>query len=364
MKRRTFVKSAGIFSMLSSLSINTLSWTGEKLDILVLGGRDFLGPAIVNAAIEGGHQVTLFNRGITNPQMFEQLPLIKGDRKTGKSCYTALQKKKWDVIIDVWPEHSSLVDDATNELKDYAAHYIFISSIAVYQDYSQIGLNEQSELVGLPEDHTTWGYSEEKTRSEQLVKERFPDRHTIFRPGPIKGWRDPAVDVAYWLLRFQMNDQVLAPGSGMDPIQFIDVKDVGAFAVKSAEENHYGIFNTTGPRKTSLVFKEFLESCKTYTNSKAEIVWVEESFLRENKVRSFDDLPLWIPLSEDPGFMQISSAKADQYGFNYTDLDHTYRDILDWYGQGLGGTHQFGRQHNSVGLTAEQEQGLLAKWQG
>ena len=146
--------------------------------------------------------------------------------------------------------------------------------------------------------------------------------------------------------------QVLAPGSGQDPIQFIDVKDVAGFTIKSAEERHFGTYNTTGPKKSPLLFNEFLQTCKAYTNSNAEIVWVDEPFLRENGVRSFDDMPLWIPLSEDPGFMQISNVKADNHGFKHTDLPHTYRDILDWFNKGLGGNHQFGRQNNSVGLNS------------
>ena len=336
----------------------------RTLKILILGGRDFLGPAIVNAAANRGHQVTLFNRNITNPDMFSALPLFKGDREAGSGCYDSLKKTHWDVIIDVWPQKSKLVDEATAALKNNASHYMFISSIAVYADYSEVGLNEESAVLGLDSDRQNWGYSEEKLQSEQIVQDRFPENHTILRPGPIKGWRDPAVDVAYWLLRLQNNRKVLAPGSGEDPIQFIDVKDVGAFTIHCAEQNYHGVFNTTGPRSEKLTFKEFLDTCSAYTRSTAEIVWVKEDFLRAHQVRSFDDMPLWIPLHEDPGFMQISNAKAEQHGFVHAELNQTYSDILKWYKEGLGGNHQFGRQYESVGLTPEQEKDLLNKWSG
>ena len=192
--------------------------------------------------------------------------------------------------------------------------------------------------------------------------ERFPDSHTILRPGPIKGWRDPAVDVAYWLLRFKSNQKVLAPGTGDDPIQFIDVKDVGHFAVSCAENQHIGIYNNTGPKEKTLTFKDFLESCKAHTQSNAEIVWVDESFLEEHQVRSFDDMPLWIPLHEDPGFMQISNEKSISQGFRFSNLTTTYSDILSWYEKGLGGSHQFGREHDSVALNSDKELKLLKLW--
>ena len=115
--------------------------------------------------------------------------------------------------------------------------------------------------------------------------------------------------------------------------------------------------------KDSLSFREFLESCKAHTRSNADIVWVPESFLRENQVRSFDDMPLWVPLHEDPGFRQISHLKANNHGFQHSSLNSTYADILSWFEQGLGGTHQFGREHDSVGLTIQKEKELLDKWQ-
>jgi hypothetical protein len=91
---------------------------------------------------------------------------------------------------------------------------------------------------------------------------------------------------------------------------------------------------------------------------------VDESFLRQQKVRSFDDLPLWAPLTEDPGFMQISNRKANQRGFQYSTLNQTYSDILNWYEVGLGGSHKFGRENESVGLTVDRERELLNLWQG
>ena len=55
---------------------------------------------MVKAAKEKGHLITLFNRGITNPDLFSELPLVKGDREKGVKAYAPLKTKKWDVIID------------------------------------------------------------------------------------------------------------------------------------------------------------------------------------------------------------------------------------------------------------------------
>jgi len=48
------------------------------MKILILGGTVFLGRHIVEAARH--HDLTLFNRGRSNPDLFPDLPRITGDR--------------------------------------------------------------------------------------------------------------------------------------------------------------------------------------------------------------------------------------------------------------------------------------------
>ena len=53
------------------------------MDILLLGGPRFLGYALIEAALAGGHRITMFNRGRTNPQLFPEIERIQGDRDGG-----------------------------------------------------------------------------------------------------------------------------------------------------------------------------------------------------------------------------------------------------------------------------------------
>ncbi|MEM7374251.1 MAG: NAD-dependent epimerase/dehydratase family protein [Bacteroidota bacterium] len=331
MNRRFFLHSLLAGGLVAkSLRLSALTHNRKSLKILVLGGTQFVGPAIVNAANQGKHQVVLFNRGISNPTLFPQLRWIKGDREKGKRAYNSLQKENWDIVIDVWPQQSSLVEEATQALLGHAKHYIFISSIAVYQDFQQVGLHEESEVVNLDLATSEWAYPEEKLAAERLVQERFPDRHTILRAGPIKGWRDPALDLLYWCIKLRQEDILIAPGSGMDPIQFVDVRDVGKFCVQAAEQGLSGIYNCVGPAEP-LLWHTFLHQAKEHFHSKAKLLWAGEEFLQQHQVRSFSDLPLWAPLSEDRGFMQISNHKIRQTGFVFTPLHQTLDDCLSWY---------------------------------
>ena len=51
------------------------------MKILIIGGTRFLGRQLVESALTRGHDVTLFNRGTSNPTLFPQLDTILGDRE-------------------------------------------------------------------------------------------------------------------------------------------------------------------------------------------------------------------------------------------------------------------------------------------
>ena len=357
--RRAYLNSLTAFGLASTIPLFYNQCSNQKpKNILVLGGTNFVGPAIVNALLAEGYSVTLFNRGITNPTLFPELDLIKGDREEGTAAYQPLQGIAWDVIIDVWPEKATLVEEATEALQAVCDHYVFISSIAVYNDFNEVGLHEDSEVVDISGDRSSWYYSEEKLAAERAVQERFPDNHTILRPGPIKGWRDPAMDLLYWCVKLNRDEAIIAPGSGEDPIQFIDVKDVGGFCSYAIEQGLGGIFNCTGPRDEPLLWKEFLDRIKSHYNSKTELVWAPEEFLRDQSVYSFSDLPLWAPLSEDRGFMQISNRKLVDTGFQYCTIEQTLEDCMDWHGEAVKDGITFGDPEVG-GLSRKRELELL-----
>jgi 2'-hydroxyisoflavone reductase len=67
------------------------------LKLLVLGGTLFLGRHVVEAALEQGHEITLFNRGQTNPDLFPTVEHLRGDRGGDLS---PLAGREWDAVVD------------------------------------------------------------------------------------------------------------------------------------------------------------------------------------------------------------------------------------------------------------------------
>src|SRR5687768_10289891 len=104
------------------------------MKILIIGGTRFVGRHLVNSARSRGHTVTLFNRGQSNPNLFLQVDKIQGDREKDLD---QLKDGHWDVVIDTCGYFPRIVRMAAKTLKDIAEHYVFISSISVYADFSK-----------------------------------------------------------------------------------------------------------------------------------------------------------------------------------------------------------------------------------
>src|SRR5579859_3327264 len=122
---------------------------GTSMKLLILGGTVFLGRHIVEAALAHGHEVTLFNRGEHNPQLFAGLEKLRGDRRED---LTALRGGHWDTVIDTSGFVPGVVEAAAGALVEAVKHYTFISSISVYADLSVMGIDESSPVARLKDE--------------------------------------------------------------------------------------------------------------------------------------------------------------------------------------------------------------------
>lgn len=358
MHRREFLVSAacGIAGGLASCS-PVRPGPQRTQRILVLGGTNFVGPAIVERAMSAGHEVTLFNRGITRPHLFPGLEKLVGSRAVDGGDLGALHgRRRWDAVIDVWPYQSALVEQTARLLADRADYYFYCSSIAVYRDFSRPGLNETSEIhVNDP----GW-YGGEKALAERAVATYFPTSSGISRCHAILGPRDDGHSYHYWLRRLASEDEVLAPGTGRDPVQYVDVRDVADWVVGSVETDRTGIYNLTGPAEP-LELQSFLERTRSGIGSNADLVWVDADFLRQTHgVASFTDLPLWAPLDEDEGFYQVDGSKAISEGMTYRPVEQTARDAWRWHQSHFFRDAVF--PVGGLGMAREREEAILAAW--
>ena len=231
------------------------------LKILILGGTGFIGSFQVRYALNRGHEVTVFNRGQSHaggvPPEVEQLI---GDRN---GQLDALTGREWDVVIDNPTTLPAWVRDAAQILKGNVERYVFISTVSVYSDKSQPGMDESGPLAIYEGSHDSAMketpetllasnrslYGPLKVVSETEVEKWFPGQSLIIRPGLIVGPGDETDRFTYWPLRVVRGGEVLAPGEASDPVQFIDVRDLAEWTIRMVEQGATGIYNATGPQR-------------------------------------------------------------------------------------------------------------------
>lgn len=331
--------------------------------LLILGGTGFIGPNTVKYALARGHEVTILTRGRSATRV-EGVEHLIADREGDLGV---LSNRRWDAVLDNNARDYRWVQRSTKALRDSTAHYLFVSSISAYKvepfSYATSDrvrtepLEETHELFAPPDtfkdgDEAPYGLT--KAMSERLVHAAFPGRATIVRPGLIVGPTDPTDRFTYWPVRVDEGGEVLAPGNPAHASQVIDQRDLTEWLVRLAENGTMGDFNATGPA-TRLSFGELLAACRAVTSAPVQFTWVPESFLEEQRVRIWGDLPAWAP--GDP-LMSVSVARAVAAGLTYRPLAVTALDTLEWDKARPAAE----RAKRAAGLPREREAALLARW--
>ncbi len=319
--------------------------------LLVLGGTKFLGRAAVAEALARGHEVTLFNRGETNPGLFPEAEKLRGDRDGDLS---ALEGRVWDAVIDPSGFVPRVVR-ASAELLRGSGQYVFVSSGSVYAEPYFPGYDESAPTVELEDpasEEVLRDYGALKAACEDVVREVFPDAHTNVRAGLIVGPHDGSGRFTYWPLRASLGGEVLAPGVREQLTQFVDVRDLGAWMVEACEREITGTFNASGE---PVSMGAALEACGV-----SDPVWVDEEFLVEREVGAWMELPLWVP-KDTAAFLQMSVAKAVDAGLSFRPVEETARDTLDW-ARDTGAELVTETPYGTAGLDPAKEAELLEAW--
>ncbi len=347
MSRRNFVKAASLgltgrgAATRSAIAADASGAASAPLRILILGGTGFTGPHQVRYALARGHKVTLFNRGRQPKTWPGEVEELLGDRNTGD--LKALEGRDWDVCIDNPTTLPFWVRDAGKALHGKVRQYVFISTISVYaandkpEDEAAAvlrydGVDAMAETIETLRAKPDL-YGPLKAASEAEAKRQFGNATTIIRPGLIVGPGDETDRFTYWPVRLARGGEVLAPGDGSDPVQFVDARDLAEWTIRMAESRTTGTFNATGPARP-LVMRDMLAGIAAATPSDARLTWVPTDFLEAQHVSAWSDLPVWVPgQGESAGFAQRKIGRALQAGLVFRPLATTAVDTLAWFRQ-------------------------------
>ena len=337
------------------------------MELLILGGGVFLGAAALQSAVSRGHAVTVFNRGRARSVWPDGVEVLTGDRTTDLG---ALHSRRWDAVIDTCGYVPADVQASAEALSGCGC-YLFVSSISVYATTTQVPVRETDVLAPFEhlarDDRNLEHYGPQKAACEAEVHRVFGERALIVRPGLIVGPGDRSGRFSHWPWRVMVGGEMLVPDVPRgEPLQFIDVRDLAEWMIRLLEDNTHGVFNATGPVSDNGApacdWPKLQQTCADAMAARglapARAVPVAESFLVEQGVQPWSELPLWLP-SGDPeyaGFNRVDLSRAQAAGLRTRALRDTVDAVLDEGQPAPDDKRRAGK------LTRDKEAQLLAAW--
>jgi 2'-hydroxyisoflavone reductase len=326
--------------------------------ILIIGGTAFVGRHIALAAVDAGHDVTLFHRGRTGAGLFPRATHLLGDRDQDLS---ALRTGRWDATVDVCAYLPGQVRTLASALDGRGGHYLLVSTASVYRTPVAPGFDESAPLAELDDPGTTevtaQTYGGLKVLCERAAAELHGAGTTVIRPSYVIGPYDRSYRFTWWVQRLARGGQVLAPGEPADPIQVIDARDMAAWVTGLLDRAVAGTFHVATP-EPPFGFGEFLEAIAARVAPAGTcLTWVGRDYLL---ARGEDDasLPMWPGGDSERDINAASAAAALAAGLRPRPP-----------GQSAAEVHAHELRFptavpDGVGLPPRREADLLAGWAG
>jgi len=334
--------------------------------ILIIGGTAFVGRHVAQAAIDSGHEVTLFHRGVTGAGLFPQATHLTGDRDNDLSALATdiAEHGVFDATIDVcgyFPRQVRSLADALGAgagQSGQGGRYVYISSVSAYSPSVPAGFDESAPLADVTDpdatEITNENYGGLEAACERAGAELFGPGTTIIRPTYVIGPYDRSYRFGWWVDRLARGGTVLAPGSPDDPVQLVDARDQAAFIVSLLERDIRGTFHTVGQRPP-FGFGQMLEAIAAeVAPAGTRLVWVPNDFLLASGADGAA-LPLWGEGdAEAANIMSADPAAAFAAGLRPRPVRQTVADMR--------AEDPAPASRPGVGVPPERETELLAAW--
>ncbi|OUD03560.1 NAD-dependent epimerase/dehydratase family protein [Streptomyces swartbergensis] len=328
--------------------------------LLMLGGTEFAGRAVVEAALGRGWEVTVFHRG--RHEVPPGVRSLLGDRTaSGGLAALAEEPGEWDVVVDTWSAAPRAVRDAARLLRGRARRYVYVSSCSVYAWAPPAGYGEDAPLVeGASADADETDYPRDKRGGELAVLDAFgEDRSVLVRAGLLLGPYENIGRLPWWLGRTARGGPVLAPGPRELPLQYVDVRDLAEWILHAAERELSGPYNLISPQGHTTM-GELLDTCVRVTGGGAELRWTEPEVILEAGIAPWTELPVWVPPGSDlhDALHGADVSRAVGAGLNCRPVEETVADTWRWL-QDVGGVAPQRPDRPRPGLDPEVEAKVL-----
>jgi nucleoside-diphosphate-sugar epimerase len=301
------------------------------MQVLVIGGTKYFGKLIVRRLLARGDRVTLFTRGNTRPEFWDQVEPILGDRKDHAAFEAALAGRTFDAVIDQQAYTKEDQKSAVRALAGRVGHYVLTSTISVYYDgyidfHATCPIREADlrlDPIGWdhPEGHD--GYSVGKRHCEKVLLAHPDFPSTAIRVPPVLGPEDWTL--RFWLLLQRVLDggPLPLPDGGANVFRNIYSEDMAqAFVDVIDTPGTIGrTYNVAHPE--ILTQRLFIEKIAAAAGKTPELVPVPRALFDRAGLRSIFSRP-------ELSVQDITRAQQD-WGLRTTPVDAWIQTTVDWY---------------------------------
>jgi 2'-hydroxyisoflavone reductase len=277
------------------------------MKILLLGGTQFIGRHVAQELLLQGHQLTLLNRGRTDPDAFRDLPLIRMDREMEDPVEKPELRGDWDAIVDLTAYYPESLSQLLSFMKGRAGRYVQCSTLSAYiastLDDPTPMIDEDDPLRSCTtqeaKDSSMATYGQRKAECERVAMSQHSDGIpvVILRPCVVYGEKDHTDRMAYWIWRAHQNKSFILPDAGLTIVRRTYAPDLArAFAssltASAAPGNAYNIAETD-----PLSFRDTLFHLGHHlgTHPLEHAVSMDADHLMAKGIKPWTDLPMWLP---------------------------------------------------------------------
>ncbi len=322
--------------------------------LLILGGTQFIGRNLMERLSKSNeYNITIFNRGKTQSHLFPNIKRITGDRNTDDIF--KIGNQEWDSVIDVSCYFPHSLENMLEAIGENIKRLVFVSTCSVYEmpEQSTTLLDEKNKILNCSveerSDTTNASYGNRKAECERILQQSKID-YIALRPALVYGTYDHTDRFYYWIYQALKHDKLLIPDNGERQLSLTYVHDLVNMIIEALTlKKHSNIYNAISYPQTSI--GKILTTIETLENIKPAKVNATPTFLHENNISQWMDMPLWI----DNDTMTFSNKKL---------LNDFKIDIQD-FSQSVSSTIAYYKKLNlptpKYGINEEKRQMLLEK---
>ena len=246
------------------------------MDILVLGGTQFVGLHLVEYCVNQGHQVSILNRGQSEAQLPDRVNRLIADRSDRKQVAEVLKGKAFDVVYDISGYTPDVVEDILAILDGKIGIYVFCSTTSVYAPAEIRPIFEDSALDRRPD---ASDYAREKIACEDLLLKVYEERGlptTSLRLVLVYGPHNNLKQREHtFFARITHGRKIIVPGDGQRLLHFIHVDDLAAaFAAVPSRKQAEGQIYTIAANEMITV-NGYIQTLFEIMNKEVEVIHVD-----------------------------------------------------------------------------------------